>query len=74
MRMDARFSALLIMNSGEQVAITPLNNYATSTQPNWSRPLKTPLFLELYDSVIVKFDTYMSSKKNWCGENIPKNV
>ena len=45
MKMDAKFSALLIMNFGEQVDITPLNNYATSTQPSWSQPLKTLLFL-----------------------------
>ena len=35
---------------------------------------KDPAFLELYDSVIMKFDTYLSSKKNWCGENIPEQV
>ena len=35
---------------------------------------KDPAFLELYDSVIVKFDTYLSSKKNWCGENNQKNI
>ena len=34
---------------------------------------KDPAFLELYDSVIVKFDTYLSSKKNWCGQSNQKN-
>ncbi len=34
---------------------------------------KDPFFLELYDSIIVKFDNYMLSKKNWCGKNAPKD-
>jgi starch phosphorylase len=32
---------------------------------------KDPAFLELYDSIMQKFDSYMSSKKNWCGKTIP---
>jgi starch phosphorylase len=27
-----------------------------------------PAFLELYDTVMAKFDNYMTSKKNWCGK------
>ena len=32
---------------------------------------KDPAFLELYDSVISKFDNYMISKKDWCGKKVP---
>ena len=32
---------------------------------------KDPAFLELYDSVISKFDNYMMSKKDWCGKKVP---
>ncbi len=32
---------------------------------------KDPSFLELYDSVISKFDNYMVSKKDWCGKKVP---
>jgi len=32
---------------------------------------KDPAFLELYDSVITKFDSYMSSRKLWCTKNMP---
>jgi starch phosphorylase len=34
---------------------------------------KDPAFLELYDSVISKFDNYMDSKKDWCGKKIPED-
>ena len=34
---------------------------------------KDPAFLELYDSVISKFDNYMLSKKDWCGKKVPDN-
>jgi glycogen phosphorylase len=29
---------------------------------------KDPAFLDLYDSVMLKFDNYMSSRKDWCGK------
>ncbi len=32
---------------------------------------KDPAFLELYDSVITKFDTYMTSQKLWCKKTVP---
>ncbi len=32
---------------------------------------KDPTFLELYDSVLGKFDNYMSSQKVWCTKNMP---
>lgn len=32
---------------------------------------KDPAFLELYDSVITKFDVYMTSQKMWCSKNTP---
>jgi glycogen phosphorylase len=31
---------------------------------------KDPAFLELYDSVISKFDNYMIGKKDWCGKKV----
>ena len=34
---------------------------------------KDPAFLELYDSVMVKFDNYISSKTNWCDKNHPND-
>jgi glycogen phosphorylase len=34
---------------------------------------KDPSFLELYDSVISKFDNYMVSKKDWCGKKVPED-
>ena len=34
---------------------------------------KDPAFLELYDSVISKFDSYMLSKKDWCSHEVPDN-
>ena len=34
---------------------------------------KDPAFLELYDSVISKFDNYMISKKDWCGKKVPED-
>ncbi len=34
---------------------------------------RDPAFLELYDSVILKFDNYMLSKKDWCGKKVPDN-
>ncbi|MGE5574591.1 MAG: alpha-glucan family phosphorylase [Ignavibacteria bacterium] len=35
---------------------------------------RDPAFLELYDSVMLKFDNYMSSKKDWCGKNVPADI
>ena len=35
---------------------------------------RDPAFLELYDSVMQKFDNYMLSKKDWCGKKIPENL
>ena len=32
---------------------------------------RDPAFLELYDSIILKFDNYMLSKKDWCGKKVP---
>lgn len=35
---------------------------------------KDPAFIELYDSVISKFDSYMSrQKKDWCGKQVPND-
>jgi starch phosphorylase len=34
---------------------------------------RDPAFLELYDSIILKFDNYMLSKKGWCGKKVPDN-
>ncbi|MCL5949636.1 MAG: alpha-glucan family phosphorylase [Candidatus Bathyarchaeota archaeon] len=34
---------------------------------------KDPAFLELYDSIIMKFDNYILSKKDWCGKKVPDN-
>ena len=30
---------------------------------------KDPAFLDLYDSIIQKFDNYMTSQQSWCGKN-----
>ncbi len=32
---------------------------------------KDPTFLELFDSVMAKFDNYMTGKKGWCAKNLP---
>ena len=34
---------------------------------------RDPAFLELYDSIILKFDNYLTSKKDWCGKKVPEN-
>ncbi len=31
---------------------------------------RDPAFLELYDSILLKFDDYMTSKKDWCGKKV----
>jgi starch phosphorylase len=34
---------------------------------------KDPAFLELYDLIMQKFDSYMLSKKDWCGKKLPED-
>ena len=70
MSRDAKFSVLLIMTFGAASGHNPVKMVRDINRDKMETAAKDPTFLELFDSVIAKFDNYMTGKKGWCAKNV----